>query len=636
VGTVCLPRYAAVVLTSPDAGTVFGPGAVPLVAELRLNSGRTRNDPASLAYAASLSDGGAASGGTLGKTADGVYGGPWAPAAEGGYQLSASYAAAGLTSAKVEVAVDLTGPAFLVEVPAAPARADGGALAGFDPEPGFELAWRRDEKVTVDVTSLNDDVDPSTVTLKALGYDAGAPGPALAVAQKTLGCLKPYCGTVEVDLSKPELKAFRGIFGLVASGRDRVANAGGGDAGVKVTRWKWAFDVAPAAAPIKTSPAIGTLGTVYFGTVALGSTGTLYALNPDGTVKWAYDAGAIEASPAVGVSDAGAETVFVASTNPTGAAIAALTAGGVLTTACSQAGGSTSNASLAISDTTFALETVVTGVGLINSAGGRITAVRPNASATGDRCRDTPSAGLTTFPATISMDGANAYFGDDNGNVQGFSFISTGWSAKTGWPVTASLFTRGLAIVGTDVVGGGGPGQGGVFRIPASGTSVAWKYPAGVSSPAWSPAVGSGNGIYFGNQTPALTKVLMNATTAVTATPAATVKGAPAIGQDGVIYTADSSGELAAWTGTLGGSWALSGLGTVESSPALDCARDVAGAKLPGRPGVIYLGSNSGKLFSFIVDSRGIDTTAPWPKYQHDPRNTGNSSTPMAEFACPP
>jgi hypothetical protein len=45
---------------------------------------------------------------------------------------------------------------------------------------------------------------------------------------------------------------------------------------------------------------------------------------------------------------------------------------------------------------------------------------------------------------------------------------------------------------------------------------------------------------------------------------------------------------------------------------AIDCARD-----------------------SFIVDSRGIDTNAPWPKYQHDLRNTGNSTTPMVEFVCP-
>jgi hypothetical protein len=73
----------------------------------------------------------------------------------------------------------------------------------------------------------------------------------------------------------------------------------------------------------------------------------------------------------------------------------------------------------------------------------------------------------------------------------------------------------------------------------------------------------------------------------------------------------------------------------VESSATIDCARDAAGSKLAGRPGVLYVGSNSGKLYAFVVDSRGIDTTAPWPKYQHDPRNTGNADTALSEFACP-
>jgi hypothetical protein len=112
-------------------------------------------------------------------------------------------------------------------------------------------------------------------------------------------------------------------------------------------------------------------------------------------------------------------------------------------------------------------------------------------------------------------------------------------------------------------------------------------------------------------------------------------KGAPAIGSDGLIYSASYSGRFLALAPNLFAEWEIAGLGTVESSVALDCARDGAGAKLAGRPGVAYVGSNNGKLYSFIVDSRGIDIAARWPKYQHDPRNTANSSTPLSEFACP-
>ncbi|MBX5481033.1 MAG: hypothetical protein IRZ16_04165 [Myxococcaceae bacterium] len=79
----------------------------------------------------------------------------------------------------------------------------------------------------------------------------------------------------------------------------------------------------------------------------------------------------------------------------------------------------------------------------------------------------------------------------------------------------------------------------------------------------------------------------------------------------------------------------MDNLGDIEASPNIDCTRDSTGAALKGLPGVLYVGSNSGNLYAFVVDSRGIDTSAPWPKYQHDPRNTGNADTDLSEFACP-
>jgi hypothetical protein len=56
---------------------------------------------------------------------------------------------------------------------------------------------------------------------------------------------------------------------------------------------------------------------------------------------------------------------------------------------------------------------------------------------------------------------------------------------------------------------------------------------------------------------------------------------------------------------------------------------------LPGRPGTLYVVSPSGDLYAFVIDSRGIDTTAPWPEHQHDPRLTGNASVDLTEFGCP-
>lgn len=69
---------------------------------------------------------------------------------------------------------------------------------------------------------------------------------------------------------------------------------------------------------------------------------------------------------------------------------------------------------------------------------------------------------------------------------------------------------------------------------------------------------------------------------------------------------------------------------------AIDCLRDGTGQAVAGRPlGVLYAPSINGHLYAFIVDSAGLDTSSAWPKYQHDPRNTGNADTNLAAFACP-
>ncbi|MHB8872199.1 MAG: hypothetical protein ACYC8T_00795 [Myxococcaceae bacterium] len=638
VAAACVQRYASVTWASPASGTRAGAGPVALAAQLATGPGRSPNDPSELTF---TWDGGATGSGTLSRVDAGYYTGAWTAPGEGGYALVARFVDAGLSSAPLALVVDRTGPVFTVTVPTPPARPDGGpALASVDVT--SPTAWRRDEKVLVQLSSAASDVAASTVTLSVAGTDGGVVGP-LAV-QPATGCGQPYCGTVEVDLSKPALNAFRSSFALAVGGQDAVGNAGVGSGGVAVTRWKWSYDV---GAPVKTSPAIGKQGAVYFGTVGgLGNTGTLYALNPDGTPKWAFDAGAVEASPAVGLSDAGVETVFVAATNPTGAALFALGSGGGLLQECPYSG--QSKASLAAAELSVGGETLVSAVGVFSrTSGNKVAAIRPGATNAADRCILSPDVGTSTngqadFPSTVSMKGGSAFYGDKAGRLQGYTFASGGWSVSSGtWPVDVSLFTRGLGIpsTGMDVVGGGGgPGQGGVFRVPFTGAvALPWKYPSGPSSPAWSPAIAPGDAIFFGDDSGTLSKVTLNASTAsATVATSGPVNGAPAVGGDGAVYTVDSTGELAAWTSGLVRLWSETGLGTVESSPSLDCARGASGTKLVGRPGVLYVGSSTtGKLYSFVVDSRGIDTTAPWPKYQHDPRNTGNSSTAMTEFTCP-
>ena len=108
-----------------------------------------------------------------------------------------------------------------------------------------------------------------------------------------------------------------------------------------------------------------------------------------------------------------------------------------------------------------------------------------------------------------------------------------------------------------------------------------------------------------------------------------------------MLYTAAASGatpgigEVSAWsTETLNLLWKLNdSVGRSEASPALDCSRGFDGTAISAPHGVLYVPSIDGKLYAFVVDSRGLDGSAPWPKYQHDSRNTGNPDTPLS--SCP-
>lgn len=75
------------------------------------------------------------------------------------------------------------------------------------------------------------------------------------------------------------------------------------------------------------------------------------------------------------------------------------------------------------------------------------------------------------------------------------------------------------------------------------------------------------------------------------------------------------------------------------AEPALDVYRTDAGVKDCGSAlGVLYLLTSSGPtatLHAILVDSNGLDPTAPWPKFQRDNANRGNISMPITPWICP-
>jgi hypothetical protein len=109
----------------------------------------------------------------------------------------------------------------------------------------------------------------------------------------------------------------------------------------------------------------------------------------------------------------------------------------------------------------------------------------------------------------------------------------------------------------------------------------------------------------------------------------------PVLGAGGLLYTATSNSDVVSVreAATLQSRWMATLEGVSSSaSPTLDCARAATGAPAGGNLGVLYVPAGS-KLYALIVDSPGLDGTAPWPKYQRDARNSGNPATPIT--SCP-
>jgi hypothetical protein len=633
-GSACEARYTAVELVAPQAGTV-GPGSmVEVRALLVLASGRTANPPETLAVTLTPPTGSATIV-TLTKGGAEYAGTATLGTEEGGWTVRAQYEAAGLTSGEVTLTVDATPPVFTVTVPPATVQPAQGQTTYADPDAAFTQAWKRDQVVPVRVTSTAADVDATTVTVKVrFGTAAELSVPVTTSNAAECGGAA-WCGLAEVELWKPEMNAFRGDLTVRASGKDVVGNLSAESTGVvKVTRWKWVHEV-PAAPQLRAAPAVADNGRVIFGTVPGGTTGSVVALDPDGMLAWSKPLGAVESSPSIGAVINGKQRVYVAANAVTTGRLYAINiADDSEVDDCPPASNSASTAGVGLMQTLLQGDpaSAETGVAVFGGTPS-LVALRPDAAV---KCAPVGFATETAnYPAAVSAKGPDAFFGDSNGSVRAFTIGTAGWSSK--WTVNASLFTNALAIVGAEVVGGGGgPGTGGVFTIPIAGNPTVPSWSVTTSSPAWNPVVGTGDLAWVGLNNKDLFRVPLGGM-ATTPVPAllGVQKGAPLLGEGGRIYLATMDGTVSARSqaSPATSTWSVSGLGQVEASPNIDCARDSAGAKKPG-PGTLYVASNSGKLYAFHVDSRGLDTTAPWPKWQRDPRNTGNADMTLAQFAA--
>jgi hypothetical protein len=663
----CKRGFSRVVFLTPANNVQVRGGTIEVSARLEVEPtfANVVQYPDRLLFVAKRGDGGeAGSFGTVTRNGD-VYTAQWtAPSGKAQITLTADHpiAAANVPGGTLTVLLDTEPPTFDIIFPSALNRLPGSTEQADenDPDPLYAGAFRRDESITVKVSAL----EPATnVTLKVMGIaSGGGEGAATAPVAVQLGGTcdgsPPFCGTATVNLALPEMREFRGTMQFLAEGTDTAGNPGSVKKGLKVTRWKWAFDGAGA---IKASPAVGEKGVVYFGTAV--AAGKVFALEPSGKKKWEVPVESVEGSPAVGAFNNGTEFVYVASNfsgvgfpvPSSGTRLRAINGadGIVLPNPCTFS--VTTGAvpaifsAAAITATTISSSSVETALFVVSGYASAVGLRPTSAGATSVGCVNSDSSqGMpdsTLGGGLVATNNGHFAYPSETKRIVKYAFGNSTalWSVTPGGGPGQRVF--GMALLGNNLLGSGGidADQGGVFQVAfdSPGSSMIDALAGTADGRVYQLAATADNQAYFGRESTSPATQLTRYTlsppgVAQTVVGTGVIAAAPVLGADGKLYTLNKTGELAVWAASdLTSLWKLSISSTnVEASPALDCARNPDGTPAgQNLPGVLYVAIGN-KLHAFVVDSpRMPKDSNSWPKFQHDARNTGNPATPITN--CP-
>jgi outer membrane protein assembly factor BamB len=334
---------------------------------------------------------------------------------------------------------------------------------------------------------------------------------------------------------------------------------------------------------IRSSPAIASDGTIYFGSL----NDTLYALNPNGTLKWSYSTnGDIYSSPAIG-SDG---TIY------------------------------------------------------FGSYDNYLYALYPDGSL---KWRYHAGTSVHSSPA-IGSDGT-IYFGQMYGEYHHGEFNALNPDGTLNWsyPTDCDIYSSpAIGPDGTIYLGTFSWENDTYFYAFNPDGSIKWRYP--ISNTRSSPAIGSDSTIYYEsyalNPDGTLKWCCQRQLGSPAIGPDGTIYGGGGdnffavnpdgtekwrvdtwaygyvssnslIGSDGTIYfgLANGSFEALNLNGTV--KWIYhSGHNWIESSPAI------------GQDGTIYFGGYDG--YFYAVQGSGQLANTPWPKFRHDSKNTGRFGGP--------
>lgn len=338
--------------------------------------------------------------------------------------------------------------------------------------------------------------------------------------------------------------------------------------------WSFAADQG-----LQSSPAIGTDGTIYFGSDG----GILFALNRDGSIKWEYKTGgSIVSSPAIGPDG----TIHVGSTDRV---LYALSPEGRLKWLASP--GSAMVASPAIAaDGTIYVGTVFNSLVAISSGGTRLWVFQAGGN-------------LVSSPV-IGADGS-IYIGCRDNKL-----YALGPEGKLKWTFTTSAGINASAAIGADGTLYVGSLDHKLFAVNPDGTKR-WEFVTGDAIRS-SAAVASDGTIYVGSDDGKLYAVTPAGVQKWAFTIGQWLRSSPAISSEGTIFLGAYDKQVHAVNPDGTEKWRFATSGHVSSSPAI------------GADGTVYIGSWDKNLYA--LKGSGPPASAPWPMFRGDPARTGRAA----------
>jgi outer membrane protein assembly factor BamB len=332
-----------------------------------------------------------------------------------------------------------------------------------------------------------------------------------------------------------------------------------------------------AGGAITSSPAIGADGMIYFGAYDR----HIYAVNAMGVMRWRYETGArVWVSPAVAADG----TVYLGSDD---GYVYALSPDGTLEWSY-QVG-------------LYVAESPAIGLGgtvYVGSADNDLYAL----SADGVLMWRYPTQWGVACSPTVATDGI-VYVGSNDGFVHAVNADGTPrWQFQVnGWPASAAVAADGTIYVGSR--------DSSLYAIHPDGT-LAWRYSA-PHQLRTGTAIGADGTIYVGSEDGCLYAVNGDGTLCWRYQTGGSIWSTPAVAADGTIYVGSDDDHIHAVSPDGALLWKYMTGGDVTSSPAI-----VA-------DGTIYVGSFDGYLYALWSPAPLADS--PWPKFQHDLKNTGRA-----------